>query len=481
MDFLADISNALPETILAAFGLAGLLIGAIGGDRISGPLRVLAAFALAAAAAASFWQFGKGEAIAAFASAELAPEGLYRATLFTLFAKGVTYSLAALALFMSGGFLKTVQMERYEYPLLVTFGSLGAGMMLSANDLMTLYVGIETLSLSSYVLAAFKRDSVKSAEAGLKYFVLGALASGLLLYGSALIYGFSGGTGYAAIAAAPSSIGLVFGLVFLICGLAFKASAAPFHIWTPDVYEGAPAPVVAFFSTAPKIAAVGLLAHVLFTAFGTHADSWQQIIAIIAALSMLIGAFGALMQNSIKRILAYSSISNVGFALIGIAAGEEIGAASVLVYMTLYVVATLGLFGGVLALRRGGKAIDQISDLNGLVKSKPGIALGLLVLIFSVAGIPPAAGFWGKLQVFTAGIEGGLLWLVLVGALASVVSLGYYLRLVWAMFMKPAGEPLDKTDVSIGAVVAVTTLLMFPVLTIAIQFLLDLAARATGG
>jgi NADH-quinone oxidoreductase subunit N len=389
--------------------------------------------------------------------------------------------MAAFALFMSSGFLKSAQMERYEYPLLIVFGSLGAGMMLSANDLMTLYVGIETLSLSSYVLAAFRRDSIKSAEAGLKYFVLGALASGLLLYGSALIYGFSGGTGYAAIAAAPTSVGLLFGLVFVICGLAFKASAAPFHIWTPDVYEGAPSPVVAFFSTAPKIAAVTLLAHVMFVAFGPHIASWQLIIAIIAALSMLIGAFGALMQNSIKRILAYSSISNVGFALIGIAAGAEAGAAAVLVYMTLYVIATLGMFGGVLALRRGGKSIDAVSDLNGLVKSKPGMALGLLILIFSVAGIPPAAGFWGKLQVFTAGIEADMLWLVLVGALASVVSLGYYLRLVWAMFMKPAGEPLDRTDVSVAATVAISALIVFPILTVAIQMLLSATALAAGG
>jgi len=481
MNFLADINNALPEAILVAFGLVGLLVGAIGGDRISGLLRLVAAIALAAASAAAFVQFGRGETISAFASAELAPEGLYRVTLFTLFAKGVTYAMAAFALFMSSGFLKSAQMERYEYPLLIVFGSLGAGMMLSANDLMTLYVGIETLSLSSYVLAAFRRDSIKSAEAGLKYFVLGALASGLLLYGSALIYGFSGGTGYAAIAAAPTSVGLLFGLVFVICGLAFKASAAPFHIWTPDVYEGAPSPVVAFFSTAPKIAAVTLLAHVMFVAFGPHIASWQLIIAIIAALSMLIGAFGALMQNSIKRILAYSSISNVGFALIGIAAGAEAGAAAVLVYMTLYVIATLGMFGGVLALRRGGKSIDAVSDLNGLVKSKPGMALGLLILIFSVAGIPPAAGFWGKLQVFTAGIEADMLWLVLVGALASVVSLGYYLRLVWAMFMKPAGEPLDRTDVSVAATVAISALIVFPILTVAIQMLLSATALAAGG
>jgi NADH-quinone oxidoreductase subunit N len=269
--------------------------------------------------------------------------------------------------------------------------------------------------------------------------------------------------------------------VFLICGLSFKASAAPFHIWTPDVYEGAPSAVVAFFSTAPKIAAVALLANVMFVAFGPHIDSWQMIIAIISALSMLIGAFGALMQNSIKRILAYSSISNVGFALIAIAAGAELGSAAVLVYMTLYVIATLGIFAGVLALRRGGKAIDTVADLNGLVKTKPGIALGLLVLIFSVAGIPPAAGFWGKLQVFTAGIESGMLWLVLVGALASVVSLGYYLRLVWAMFMKPAGEPMDRTDVSVAAIVAISTLVVFPILTIGIQVLLSAAAQAVVG
>jgi len=481
MNFLADITNALPETILVAFGLSALLLGAIGGDRISGFLRLLAALALAAASVAAFVQFGRGEAISAFASAELSPNGLYRVTLFTLFAKGVTYAMASLALFMSGGFLKSAQMERYEYPLLVTFGSLGAGMMLSANDLMTLYVGIETLSLSSYVLAAFRRDSIMSAEAGLKYFVLGALASGLLLYGSALVYGFSGGTGFEVIASAPTSVGLIFGLVFLICGLSFKASAAPFHIWTPDVYEGAPSAVVAFFSTAPKIAAVALLANVMFVAFGPHIDSWQMIIAIISALSMLIGAFGALMQNSIKRILAYSSISNVGFALIAIAAGAELGSAAVLVYMTLYVIATLGIFAGVLALRRGGKAIDTVADLNGLVKTKPGIALGLLVLIFSVAGIPPAAGFWGKLQVFTAGLESGMLWLVLVGALASVVSLGYYLRLVWAMFMKPAGEPMDRTDVSVAAIVAISTLVVFPILTIGIQFLLSAAAQAVVG
>lgn len=483
MDFLADINNAVPEVTIAGAGLLGLLIGAAGGDRLSGLLRLFAAGVLGIAAVLTFYQFqhpGAVGGIAAFIS-PMAPDGLYRATMFTLLAKGVTYLLGALALVMSGGFLKAAQMERYEYPLLAMFAALGAGMMLSANDLMTLYVGIETLSLSSYVLAAFRRDSLQSAEAGLKYFVLGALASGLLLYGSSLIYGFTGGTSYAVIAAAPLSVGLTFGLVFVICGLAFKASAAPFHVWTPDVYQGAPAAVVAFFATAPKIAAVALLAHVMFVVFGQHEASWRQIIAIIAASSMLIGAFGALRQNSIKRILAYSSISNVGFALIGVAAGADAGAASVLVYMTLYVIATLGMFGGILALRRGGQPVDQVSDLNGLVKQKPGLAVGLLILIFSVAGIPPAAGFWGKLQVFTAGIAADLLWLVLVGAVASVVSLGYYLRLVWAMYMKPSGEPLDRTDVSVGGMVFLSAIAVFPVLTIGIQWLLDAAARGSGG
>ncbi len=473
MNVLSDLQVALPDALLAAFGLGALLLGAIGGDRVAGLLRLLSVIALAAAAVLAFMQFPQGAA-EAFG-------GLYRITPFVLFAKGATYALGAASLFMSGGFLKAAHMERYEYSLLLVFAAMGAGVMLSANDLMTLYVGIETLSLSSYVLAAFRRDNLKSAEAGLKYFVLGALASGLLLYGSSLVYGFAGSTNYAVIAAADNSVGLIFGLVLIICGLAFKASAAPFHVWTPDVYEGAPASVVAFFSTAPKIAAVALLAHVMFTTFGPHADSWRLVIAIISAMSMLIGAFGALVQNSVKRILAYSSISNVGFALIGVAAGQEIGASSVLVYMTIYVIATLGLFGGVLALRRGGQSIDQVSDLNGLFKLKPGMALGLVVLIFSVAGIPPAAGFWGKFEVFEAGLRADMLWLVLVGALSSVVSLGYYLRLVWAMMMKPPGEALDKTDFTVATAVLATAIIIFPVLTITIQMLLDTAAQAAAG
>lgn len=467
---LADVSLALPEIVLACAAMLLLVAGVQVGDKATPTIAWASVLALVITAVLTLGR-----------TAGVGFGGLFVVDAFAAFTKVLILIGSGAAIVMALGYFRSEQVERFEYPIIMLLATIGMMVMVSANDLMTLYIGLELQSLALYVCAAFQRDSTRSTEAGLKYFVLGALASGLLLYGSSLVYGFTGGTGYLAIAEAPESIGLTFGLVFVICGLAFKASAAPFHIWTPDVYEGAPAPVVAFFSSAPKIAAVGLLAHVLFTAFGPHAASWQQIVAIISALSMLIGAFGALMQNSIKRILAYSSISNVGFALIGVASGAEAGASSVLVYMTLYVVATLGMFGGILALRRGGKAVDQVFDLNGLVKSKPGIALGLMVLIFSVAGIPPAAGFWGKLQVFSAGIDADLLWLVLAGALASVVSLGYYLRLVWAMFMKPPGEALDKTDVSVGAVVALTSLAMFPVLTIFIQMLLDAAARAAGG
>ena len=473
MTLMSDLNIASPDGLLAATGLAGLLLCAIIGDKFAPVMRWLVVIALGVASALAFAQVSWGQ-IDAFG-------GLYKIAPVTSFAKVVTYAMAAVTTFMSGGALRKQGMDRYEYSLLTVFAAMGAGVMLSANDLMTLYMGLETLSLASYVLAAFQRDSLKSAEAGLKYFVLGALASGLLLYGSSLIYGYTGATNYDAIAKTGTSVGLTFGLVLLICGLAFKASAAPFHVWTPDVYEGAPAPTVSFFATAPKIAAVVVLANVMFHTFPLLQPGWQGIIAIISAASMLIGAFGALMQNNIKRILAYSSISNVGFALIAIAAGQSFGEAAVLVYMTLYVIATLGMFGVVLALRRGGKAVEDISDLNGLFKQKPGVAAGMVLLVFSVAGIPPLAGFFGKYQVFQAGLQANLLWLVLVGAISSVISLGYYLRIVWAIMVKPQGEPLDRTEWPVATTVLLTGLAVFPVLTIGIQRLLDAAINASGG
>lgn len=473
MNLLADLHASAPEVVLAAAALLGVLWGAIIGDKSQITIRLLSVAALLAAAVLAWSQYQAGT-VEAFG-------GLYRVSPFVAFAKVALFALAAVSLLISGRSLKDIDVNRYEYSLLVTFAAMGAGLMLSANNLMTLYMGIETLSLSSYVLAAFRRDTVRSAEAGLKYFVLGALASGLLLYGSSLVYGFAGSTDFAVIDQADMSIGMTFGMVLVIIGLAFKASAAPLHIWTPDVYAGAPAPVVAFFATAPKIAAVVVLGNVLFTMFGSHEESWRLVIAIIAALSMVIGALGALAQSNLKRLLAYSSIANVGFALIGLAAGVEAGASAILVYMTIYVVGTLGLFAGVLTLRRNGEPLETIDDLNGLAKSKPAVAIGMTVLVFSVAGIPPAAGFWGKLAVFEAGLKADLLWLVLVGVVSSVISLGYYLRLVWAMMVKPAETQLGDSDwLEVGTVVA-TSIIVFPVLTIAIQYLLDAASVALPG
>jgi NADH-quinone oxidoreductase subunit N len=471
MSLMSDLQLIAPDALLAGFALAGILVGAFVGDATASFMRLAGSVALSLAAYLAVTQFGM-PSTEAFG-------GLYRVASFTVFAKALTYGLAAVALLMSGRSMKLAGGDRYEYALLVVLAAAGAGIILSANDLMTLYVGIETLSLSSYILAAFKRDSVRSAEAGLKYFVLGALASGLLLYGASLIYGFAGSTRFEVIAQAPMSIGMVFGLVLLIVGLAFKAAAAPMHVWTPDVYEGAPAPVVAFFATAPKVATVVVFANVLFHAFGPGEASWRMIVAILSAASMLIGAFGALAQNNLRRILAYSSISNVGFVLIGVAAGADIGSTAILVYMTLYAAATLGLFAGVMTLRRNGQPLETVADLNGLSKQKPAIALGLLILIFSVAGIPPAAGFWGKWEVFTAGLRADMLWLVLVGAVSTVVSLGYYLRLIWAMFMKPAGEALDRSDWIEAGTVLVSAVLAFPFLTIFIQGVIDAATRAT--
>ncbi|MEM6627898.1 MAG: NADH-quinone oxidoreductase subunit N, partial [Pseudomonadota bacterium] len=347
-----DMTIAAPELLLAAVGLFGVLIGAIIGDGVSSVSRAAAAASLAAAAVLSAMQIDDG-VLTAF-------NGLYQTTPFIAFAKAVALGVGAGALFMAGGYLKREGLERYEYALLAVFSGLGIGVMLSSNNLMTLYMGVETLSLSSYVLAAFNRDSRRSAEAGLKYFVLGALASGLLLFGASLVYGYTGAADYAGIAEADMTVGLTFGLVLMLIGLAFKASAAPFHIWTPDVYEGAPTPVVAFFATAPKIAAVALFAHIMFNVFGAFEDAWKDIVAIVAALSMMIGALGALGQYNIKRLLAYSSIANVGFALMGVAAGEALGAPAVLVYMTIYVATTLGIFGGVLAMRRRDGMVEDV-------------------------------------------------------------------------------------------------------------------------
>ena len=443
LDFTAMTLTIGPELWLAATGLIGVLLGALLKDNFNGLSFKYGALALfgAAALAAMFYQGGE-----AFG-------GLVRSNTFVNFAKIVSFGVGGLALLMSEGFLRRHETGRYEYALLTIFASLGMGIILSASNLMTLYMGIETLSLSSYVLAAFHRDSARSSEAGLKYFVLGALASGMLLYGASLVYGFSGTTDYMGIAEAEPSIGLMFGMVLMIVGLAFKVSAAPMHIWTPDVYEGAPTPVGAFFGAAPKMASMVVFANVMFQVFGDSIDQWQLIIAIIAGLSMLIGAFGGLTQTNIKRLLGYSSIANVGYALVAVAAGKSLGAGPLLTFLTLYVVTTLGMFAAVLAMRRQGGMVEGINELGGLMTKRPWLAIALSVLIWSVAGLPPFGGFLGKWVVLQAGISAGLYPLAIILVLASVVSLGYYLRLIKIMWFDEPTERFETIDGSVMLVV----------------------------
>ena len=443
LDFEAMIAAIGPEMLLALAGLAGVLLGAVFKDRFNSLSFKFGAASLLAALAVTLMNWNGGEAFG----------GLVTTSPFVNFAKVVSYGAGAVTLLMGENFLKRHETIRYEYALLVIFAAMGMGIILSASNLMTLYMGIETLSLSSYVLASFHRDSMRSAEAGLKYFVLGALASGILLYGISLVYGFTGATSYEAIAGADRSIGLLFGMVLMISGMAFKVSAAPMHVWTPDVYEGAPSPVVAFFATAPKMASMVVFANLMFTAFPGVFEDWQMIIAIIAILSMIIGAFGALIQNNLKRLLGYSSIANMGYALIAVAAGAEYGAAALLVFMTSYVIASIGLFGGVLAMRREGGMVESIDELAGLVRRRTGLAIALTILVISVAGFPLAVGFLGKLVVFEAGWNAGLLPLLIVLVLSSVLAFGYYLRIILIMWVREPAEKFQPVDTMVTATI----------------------------
>jgi NADH-quinone oxidoreductase subunit N len=321
--------------------------------------------------------------------------------------------------------------------------------MVSANDFIALYMGIELQSLSLYVLAAFRRDSLRSTEAGLKYFVLGALSSGMLLYGCSLIYGFSGYTGFDAVAGSLSTgngvpMGVAAGVVFVIAGLAFKVSAVPFHMWTPDVYEGAPTPITAFFAVAPKIAAMAMVIRVLYGPFGNMVEVWQQVIVFVSLASMVLGAFAAVAQTNIKRLMAYSSIGHVGYALVGVAAGTKAGVSGVLIYLALYLFMNVGTFACILSMRRGGRMVESISDLAGLSRTHPLMAAALAAFMFSMAGVPPLAGFWGKLYVFQAAVGSELYVLAVIGVLSSVVSCFYYLRIVKLMYFDESVEALDR-------------------------------------
>jgi NADH-quinone oxidoreductase subunit N len=355
--------------------------------------------------------------------------------------------VSAAVIYMSFDYLRQARLMKFEYPVLILLASVGMMMMISANDLLALYLGVELQSLALYVLATFRTNSVRSSEAGLKYFVLGALSSGMLLYGCSLIYGFTGTTGFTGIAAAAGTsspnLGLIFGLVFFMAGLAFKVSAVPFHMWTPDVYEGAPTPVTAFFATAPKVAAMAMFLRAVLVAFPDVTHQWQQIVVFISIASMVLAAFAAIGQTNIKRLMAYSSIGHMGFALVGLAAADAAGVQAVIIYLTIYLVMNLGVFACILAMRRSEGRVEEIDELAGLSRNNPMMAFLLAMLLFSLAGIPPLAGFFGKFYVFLAAINSGLYTLAVIGVLSSVVGAYYYLRIVKIMYFD---EPADAFE-----------------------------------
>ena len=403
--------------------------------------------------------------------AEAAFRGQFVVDQFARFMKWLVLLGSALAVVMSMNYNAREEIERFEFPVLILFASLGMLLMVSANDLISLYVGLELQSLALYVIAAFRRDSTKSSEAGLKYFVLGALSSGMLLYGASMIYGFAGTTRFDALGAlftgpsADPGVGVVVGLVFLLAGLAFKVSAVPFHMWTPDVYEGAPTPVTAFFAVAPKIAAIALLVRTMVGPFGELFAQWQQIIVFISIASMLLGALAAIWQTNIKRLLAYSSIGHIGYALVGLAAGSEEGIRGIGVYMAIYLAMNVGTFCCVLSMRRQGVLAEGIDDLAGLARNHPMMAAAMAIFMFSMAGIPPLAGFFGKLYVFMAAVNEGLYVLAIIGVLTSVIGAFYYLRIVKIMYFDEPADAFDRTaGREIGAIMAVAgifTLLFF--------------------
>jgi NADH-quinone oxidoreductase subunit N len=379
---------------------------------------------------------------------------------FARFMKVLALIGSAVAIAMSISYLAAEKQEKFEYAVLILLSTLGMMLLVSAADLIALYLGLELMSLSLYVLAAFQRDNVRAAEAGLKYFVLGALSSGMLLYGASLIYGFTGTVSFAGIAQATGQggLGLTFGLVFLFAGFCFKVSAVPFHMWTPDVYEGAPTPITAFFAAAPKVAAIAMFVRATIAAFPGITTQWQQIIVFVAIASMGLGAFAAIGQRNIKRLMAYSSIGHMGFALIGLAAATEEGVRGIIVYMAIYLTMTLGTFACILSMRRDGTMVEEIADLAGLARTNPAMAFFLAMLLFSLAGVPPLAGFFAKFFVFLAAIKAGLYTLAVLGVLASVVGAYYYLMIVKIMYFdqpKPAFAPMPQ---ELKAVLAVTGL-----------------------
>jgi NADH-quinone oxidoreductase subunit N len=434
----------LPELVLIASALALLVVTAFVGDRGTQAISWLSVLALAVAGAALACPGVLAGSVMG---------GLFRSDAFAAYAKVLIFVAAAASIIIAPRFFNRGGANgsgaRAEYPVLILLACVGMSIMVSASDFLTLYVGLELNSLAAYVLASFMRQDERSAEAGLKYFVLGGLASGILLYGISLLYGFSGSTGFDGVAASVAeglNKGELFGLVFVLAGLSFKMSAVPFHMWTPDVYEGAPTPVTAFFASAPKVAALGLTVRVAIEALGPAGLAWQQVIIFIALASILLGAVAAIGQTNIKRLLAYSSINNVGFALIGLAAGTQEGVAAVMSYLAIYIVMTIGSFLCVLQMRdQQGRPVESIASLSGLSQTRPGLAAALAIFMFSLAGIPPLFGFWAKFLVFDAAVGAGLTALAAIGIAASVIGAFYYLKIVKTMYFDPPAEAYEAS------------------------------------
>lgn len=440
MTELPVMMPASPEIFLACAAMAMMMVGVF--VKAENAYRVVSTLAIVTLVVAGglVLHVGGGRQEALF--------GFFVVDEFAVFMKILILIGSVLALVMSEGYVQREKMDRFEFPILITFATLGMLMMVSANDLLSLYIGLELQSLSLYVVASFQRDSVRSTESGLKYFVLGALSSGMLLYGCSLIYGFSGTTQFDVLAQVLSgedtSKGVIVGIVFLIAALAFKVSAVPFHMWTPDVYEGAPTPVTAFFSVAPKIAAMALFLRTMLSPFGELAADWGQIIWLVSVASMLLGAFAAIAQTNIKRLMAYSSIGHIGYALMGLAAGNQEGLKGVLIYLAIYLIMNVGVFACILSMKVQNRMVENISDLAGLGKTNPAMAVLLMVLMFSMAGIPPMAGFFGKFFVFMAALNAELYALAIIGAVSSVVSAFYYLRIIKIMYFDEPVESFDK-------------------------------------
>ncbi len=451
-----DILPAVPEIALCGAALLLLLIGVLQGE---GSTRLVSWLSVAVLIVILVLTGIYG------AASQTGFYGMFATNAFAAFMKVLVLVGSAVSIIMALRYNEDHRIARFEFPVLVLLASAGMMIMVSANDLIMLYLGLEFQSLALYVVAAFDRDSTRSTEAGLKYFVLGALASGMLLYGASLVYGFAGTTSFAGLAqlfhsgAAPTN-GLIIGLVFVAVGLAFKMSAVPFHMWTPDVYEGAPTPVTAFFSIGPKIAAIALLVRYLLEPFGGLLGEWRQIVVFLSIASMVLGAVAAIAQTNIKRLMAYSSIGHVGYALIGVAAATPNGIRGVLVYMAIYVVMNLGTWSVILCMRRDGRMLENISDLSGLGRTQPGLALALGIFMFALAGIPPTAGFFSKLYIFLAAIDADLIALAVIGVLTSVVGAFYYLRIVKVMYFDEPAIAFDRPLVpEIKAVLVVTAAL----------------------